>query len=61
MADPHNRDAVAFLVTVPEADSIIRVNVTFRRSALDRIDRAAKQNHQTRSAFLAEAALDRVG
>jgi predicted RNA binding protein YcfA (HicA-like mRNA interferase family) len=38
MDDPHNRDAVAFLVAAPIQDRTVRVNVAFRQSALDRID-----------------------
>jgi predicted RNase H-like HicB family nuclease len=50
MADPENADAVAFLVSVPEAaDRTVRVNITLPERLLRRIDARAK----SRSAFLA--------
>ena len=53
MADPENGDAVAFLVTLPEAaDRTVRVNITLPERLLRRIDARAKN----RSAFLARAA-----
>ena len=53
MADPENADAVAFVVTVPDAaDRTVRVNITLPERLLRRIDERAKD----RSAFLARAA-----
>ena len=53
MADPENADAVAFVVTVPDAaDRTVRVNITLPERLLRRIDKRAKN----RSAFLARAA-----
>ena len=53
MADPENADAVAFVVTVPEAaDRTVRVNITLPERLLRRIDERAKNL----SAFLARAA-----
>jgi len=53
MADPENADAVAFVVTVPDAaDRTVRVNITLPERLLRRIDERAKN----RSAFLARAA-----
>jgi predicted RNase H-like HicB family nuclease len=53
MADPDNADAVAFVVTVPDAaDRTVRVNITLPERLLRRIDARAKN----RSAFLARAA-----
>ena len=53
MADPENSDAVAILVTLPEAvDRTVRVNITLTERLLRRIDEHAKN----RSAFLARAA-----
>ena len=53
MADPENADAVAFVVTVPDAaDRTARVNITLPERLLRRIDERAKN----RSAFLARAA-----
>jgi predicted RNase H-like HicB family nuclease len=53
MVDRDNGDAVAFLVTLPEAaDHAVRVNITLPERLLRRIDARAKN----RSAFLARAA-----
>jgi predicted RNase H-like HicB family nuclease len=53
MADPENADAVAFLVSVPEAaDRRVRVNITLPERLLRRINERA----ENRSAFLARAA-----
>ena len=53
MADPENADAVAFVVTVPDAaDRTVRVNITQPERLLRRIDERAKNL----SAFLARAA-----
>jgi predicted RNase H-like HicB family nuclease len=53
MMDPENADAVAFLVTVPEAaDRTVRINITLPERLLRRIDKRAKN----RSAFPARAA-----
>lgn len=53
MADPRNRDAVAFLVTVPDRPAkAIRVNVTLPEALLREIDRVTTN----RSRFLADAA-----
>lgn len=52
MADPDNADAVAFLVTVPEAvNRAVRVNITLPERLLRRIDERVKN----RSALLAAA------
>ena len=61
MASSANRDAVAFLVDIDtDADKAERINVTIRRRLLARIDSAATRAGQTRSAFLAGAALERL-
>lgn len=53
MADPHNRDAVAFLVDVPGRPAkAVRVNVVLPEDVLEAIDRTTTN----RSRFLAEAA-----
>ena len=53
MADPANTEAVAFLVTLPEAaDCTARVNITLPERLLRRIAERAKN----RAAFLARAA-----
>jgi predicted RNase H-like HicB family nuclease len=59
MRDPHNRDAVVFMVSVP-GPKAVRVNVTFPEDVLRQIDEQAKREQLSRSAFLAEAALERI-
>ena len=54
--DPMGRDAVAFLVDVPFEDPIVRANITVPKGILDRIDRYAKAQGLSRSAFLTQAA-----
>jgi predicted RNase H-like HicB family nuclease len=55
-ADPMGRDAVAFLVDVAVDDPIVRANITMPKGILERIDRYAKAQGLSRSAFLAQAA-----
>lgn len=57
VADPDNAGALAFIVVPAPKTETVRVNVSFRASALSRIDAAAKRRKLSRSAFLAEAAL----
>ncbi len=53
MADPRNRDAVAFLVPIPDKPArAIRINVTLPEDLVRDIDRVTTN----RSRFLAEAA-----
>jgi len=61
MTDPANRSAVVFRVDVETQPKSVRVNVTFARDVLEKIDRAAARAHLSGSAFLAEAALARCG
>lgn len=57
MAERENRNAVAFLVTLPaKAPKMVRVNVTFPEDVLAEIDRYAERRGLTRSGFLAVAA-----
>lgn len=57
MADLHNRDAVAILVSVKtDAKKSVRVNVTFPEDTLEQIDRYAESHGLTRSGFLTRAA-----
>lgn len=56
MSDPDNRDAVAFLVVVPESDRLIRVNVTLEESLL----KAIKGASENRSRFLSIAAREKL-
>jgi len=58
MAARQNRDAVAFLVTMPDvADRAVRINVTLPMSLLKRID----ERTTNRSGFLAGAARVALG
>lgn len=53
MADPHNADAVVFLVDVPASPvRSVRINVTLPSDLVEAIDRVTKN----RSRFLADAA-----
>jgi predicted RNase H-like HicB family nuclease len=56
VAEPKGRDAVAFLVDVAVDDPIVRANVTMPKGILERIDRYAKAQGLSRSAFLTQAA-----
>ena len=57
MADPHNRDAIAFLVDLPErSQRAVRINVSLPEDVVRSIDKVAAN----RSRFLADAARDRL-
>ena len=57
MADTENRDAVVILVGVTaDAAKAVRVNVTFTKGVLERIDAFAESHGLSRSGFLARAA-----
>lgn len=55
--DPARKDAVAFLVSVDIAKRAQRFNITARKAQMDEIDRRARKQGQTRSAFMVSAAL----
>jgi predicted RNase H-like HicB family nuclease len=55
--DPGMRNAVAFLVTVDVAEKAERFNITARKSQMEEIDRRAKSQGMTRSAYIVAAAL----
>jgi len=58
MANPDNMDAVAALITVRGAkQNSVRVNITVYENVLREIDEKAKEQHLSRSAFLADAAM----
>lgn len=62
MADPHNKDAVAFLVAVPDVKvRNKRVTIMLPEDLLRSIDAEAKRQGLNRSAFLALAARERLG
>ncbi len=61
MADPDNADAVAFLVEIPlKREKKERYNITMAPSVMAKIEAAAGAEHVSRSAFLAEAALEKI-
>ncbi len=66
MADPEVRDAIAAGATtllVPllaDPGRTVRVNVTVERGLLEQIDEAASARGLTRSAFLAQAAREKI-
>jgi predicted RNase H-like HicB family nuclease len=55
--DPAMKGAVAVLVNVNVADKAGRFNITARRSQMQEIDRRAKQEGMTRSAYMVASAL----
>jgi predicted RNase H-like HicB family nuclease len=60
--DPNMRGAVAVLVAVePAPEKTVRINITARKSQLDAIDRLAGQAKMTRSAYIVQSALNRIG
>lgn len=58
MQDANNHDAVAFLVDAPSS-KIVRVNVCFPEDLLQLIDKSAKEEHMSRSAYLSSLALEK--
>src|SRR5271168_113324 len=58
--DPAIKGAVAFLVNVDVAEKAERFNITARRSQMQEIDRRAKKEGMTRSAYMVAAALMRA-
>jgi len=57
--DPVLKDAVAFLLDINVSDKVERFNITARKSQMEEIDRLAKQQKMTRSAFMVTSALRR--
>ena len=57
--DPVIKNAVAFLVDINVSDKVERFNITARKSQMEEIDRLAKQQRMTRSAFMVASALRR--
>jgi len=58
-SDPVIKDAVAFLVDINVSDKVERFNITARKSQMEEIDRLAKQQRMTRSAFMVASSLRR--
>lgn len=57
MNDPAMKGAIAFLVNVDVAEKAARFNITARKSQMEQIDRRAKQEGMTRSAYMVACAL----
>jgi predicted RNase H-like HicB family nuclease len=55
--DPAMKGAVAFLVNVDVAEKAGRFNITARKSQMEEIDRRAKNQGMTRSAYMVASAL----
>jgi len=55
--DPALKGAVAFLVNVDVAEKAERFNITARKSQMAEIDRRAKKEGMTRSAYMVASAL----
>jgi len=55
--DPARKGAVAFLVSSDIAERAERFNITARKSQMEEIDRRARKQGMTRSAFMVAAAL----
>ena len=61
MADAANRDAVAFLVDVaPTREKSVRLQVTMQPTIVAEIDERTAASNTTRSAWLAEAAREKI-
>jgi predicted RNase H-like HicB family nuclease len=57
MSDPHNRNAIAFLVDLPaKSRRAVRINISLPEDVVQSIDRVAAN----RSRFLADAARERL-
>jgi predicted RNase H-like HicB family nuclease len=57
--DPALNNAIAFLVEVNVSDKVERFNITARKSQMEEIDRLAKLQGMTRSAYIVASALRR--
>ena len=55
--DPALKGAVAFLVNVDVAEKAARFNITARRSQMEEIDRRARKEGTTRSAYMVASSL----
>lgn len=60
--DPNMRGAVAVLVSVqPAVEKTVRINITARESQLEAIDQLAGKAGLTRSAYMVQSSLKRLG
>ena len=56
--DPAMKGAVAFLVSAEAPEKTARINITARESQIQAIDKLAKKNGMTRSAYMVQAAIE---
>jgi hypothetical protein len=56
---PPAKDAIAFLVHVSISDKVERFNIIAQKSQMEEIDRLAKRQGMTRSAYIVASALRR--
>ena len=60
--DPDMKGAVAVLVSVdPAPEKTVRINITARQSQLEAIDQLASKAGLTRSAYMVQSSLNRLG
>lgn len=60
--DRENVDGVPFLVDTPDLDGrVVRINITLPARILERVDAHVQKVGGSRSGFLAEAAMARIG
>ncbi|MGA9724515.1 MAG: type II toxin-antitoxin system HicB family antitoxin [Candidatus Binatus sp.] len=60
--DPNMKGAVAVLVSVePAPEKTVRINITARKSQLEAIDQLASKAGLTRSAYMVQSSLKRLG
>lgn len=62
IADRENLDGIPFLVEVADPEPrAVRVNITLPAAVLEQVDAYVKAKGTNRSAFLASAAMERIG
>ena len=55
--DPAMKGAVAFLVSAEVPEKTVRINITARESQIQAIDKLARKNGMTRSAYMVQTAI----
>jgi predicted RNase H-like HicB family nuclease len=55
--DPAMKHAVAFLVSAEAPEKTVRVNITARESQIEAIDRLARKQGMTRSAYMVQSSV----
>jgi len=59
--DPAMKGAVAFLVSAEAPEKTVRVNITARESQIEAIDRLARKQGMTRSAYMVQSSVRGAG